>query len=217
MNQRLLIPVLVAALALLVACDKQGNPGEGYTHSLYDLVTLVSSDTTTGITQFELVKRDHSTQLLTARMTMTDSKPPQRLLLRYNYSDEAMGNIKVYGVARAITDSLRSTPASLDHYARHPVRMRSAWRTGDFINLHCLVEHTGKNRTLMMIIDPNTRDNDTVHCYLHHDLLGNTAYHWRECYASFNVGNVWKRTHCTTLRLHINEHLAGEKCYDFTR
>ncbi len=206
----------VLLLALLAACDKEIETSEAYTHSLYDLVTYVGS--TSGTAQFELVGRDNSSRMLTASLTMdTTVKPQQRLLLRYYWDDEATGAIKVYGMSRAITDSLRYNTAPLSLYAQHPVKMRSAWRTGDFINLHCQVEYTGKSRTMMLLIDDATRNQDTVHCYLHHDIHGDTTYHWRECYASFNVGNVWKHTQCSILRVHINDYDSGETSYDFAR
>lgn len=217
---RLLVPTLVLSLLLMVtaACEKELKTSDAYTHSVYDIVTYVGCDKDKGTAQFELVGRDGLSTMLTGHLAVdTAIKPLQRVLLRYIIDDAATGSIKIYGLTRAITDSLRYSKASLSLYARHPVKMRSAWRTGDFINLHCQVEYTGKTRTMMMLIDDATRHQDTVHCYLHHDIHGDTAFHWRDCYASFNVGNVWKRTECKTLRLHVNEEAIGEKCYDFDR
>lgn len=215
-----LLPTLAACLLLLVlaACEKELKTSDAYVHSIYDMVTLVGCDREKGTAQFELVGRDGSSTMLTGRVAIDSTmRPLQRVVLRYIVDDETTGSIKVYGMTRAITDSLRYSKASISLYARHPVKTRSAWRTGDFINLHMQVEYTGKSRTLMMLIDDATRYQDTVHCYLHHDIHGDTTYHWRECYASFNVGNVWKRTECKTLRLHINEEAIGEQCYDFDR
>lgn len=214
------------ALTLLLvntACSGDKEASDSYTHSLTDMVTYVGNDETTGNAVFELVGRDvsRSTMLLSNAKVPADTKPLQRIVLRY-YPDggqdgDAQRNVKVYGITRAITDSLRVGKADLSYYAMHPVKMRSAWRTGDFINLHCQVEYTGKNRAFMMLVDDATRNQDTVQCYLHHDLHTDTVYQWRECYASFNVGNVWKRTNCRTLRLHVNDNSRGDVCYDFDR
>ncbi len=214
------LPLLTLSVMLLFvvmsSCSDEIETSEAYTHSLYDLVTYMGSSD--GTTQFELVGRDNSSRMLTASITMDSSvKVLQRVLLRYYWEDESAGTIKVYGMSLAITDSLRYSTAPLSLYARHPVKMRSAWRTGDFINLHCQVEYTGKSRTFMLLIDDATRNEDTVQCYLHHDIHDDTTYHWRECYASFNVGNVWKRTECSTLRVHVTDADEGELSYDFAR
>lgn len=220
----LLHTLAIIALSLVaMACSKDEERTESYTHSLYDVVTYVGTDSKTGNAQFELVGRNitGSTMLQGNVAPSKDIKTLQRLLLRYDYDDVNDGatwrNVKVYGMTSVYTDSLRVGKAELSMYAMHPVKMRSAWRTGDFINLHCQVEYTGKPRTLMLLIDDATRTLDTVHCYLHHDPRTDSTYFWRECYASFNVGNVWKRTQCKTMRIHINDNDAGEKCYDFDR
>lgn len=206
---------------LTVACDKDDVADDSYTHYLYDVMTYVGSDEATGCAQFELVGRDVSgSTMLTADVAAPEgTKPLQRMLVRYYYASPVdHRNINVYGMTKMITDSLRVGKAALSNYAMHQVKMRSAWRTGDFINLHCEVEHTGKARTLMLLIDDATRNQDTVHCYLHHDLGGaDTVYYWRNCYASFNVGNVWKRTECKTMRIHVNDATTGDRCYDFDR
>lgn len=223
MNRLLHTWAIVVLLVVATACGNDAVRDDSYTHSLTDVVTYVGTDATTGNAQYELVGRDlsGSTMLQGNVKPAEGMKPLQRVLLRYGYADDREGatqrSIKVYGTGNVFTDSLRYTTASLDKYARHPVKMRSAWRTGDFINLHCQAEYTGKARTLMLLIDDATRNLDTVQCYLHHDLRTDTAYQWRECYASFNVGNVWKRTQCKTMRIHVNDATAGDKCYDFDR
>lgn len=212
---------MVAVLLVTVACSKDTERSEAYTHSQYELVTYVGADEKTGNAQYELVGRDltGSTMLQGNIAPAKDLKPLQRVMLRFNYADDDAGaawrQVKVYGVTSVVTDSLRSP--SVFRFEMHPVKMLSLWRTGDFINLHCQVEYTGKPRTLMLLIDNDTRYQDTAQLYLNHDLRNNEAYFWRECYASFNVGNVWKRTQCKTMRIHINDNDAGEKCYDFDR
>lgn len=214
---------VIATLVLIGSCSKEKPLDEAYTDYLYDVVTYTGNDPATGCACFELVGRDVAPSVTLRGNLKLDSTlvPPQRILLRYAYADDntaaSTRNIKMYGATRAITDSLRVSTAPLSLYTKHPVKMRSAWRTGDFINLHCQVEYTGKARTMMMLIDDATRNQDTVHCYLHHDLRTDSAYFWRECYVSINVGNVWKRTQCKTLRLHVNDEDRGMINYDFNR
>ena len=215
---------MMALLLVAVACSKDVERSESYTHFLYDVVTYVGTDAKTGNAKFELVGRDltGSTMLQGNIAPDPNLKAPLRVLLRYNYADDgdagaAWRQVKVFGVSSVHTDSLRITSSPIWLLAQYPVKMRSAWRTGDFINLHCQVEYTGKTRTMMMVVDESTRYDDTVHCYLNHDLRNETPYFWRECYVSVNVGNVWKRSDCKTFRLHVNDADRGSVVYDFDR
>ena len=224
--RHLLLTVALAWFLLGIVACSDGNDAmdDAHTHYIVDVVTYVGSDASTGNACFELVGRDVSgSVMLQGNVPVPEgTKNLQRMLLRYTPAEDGMQHqasrrVTVHSMSNVITDSLRFSTAPLDLYAMHPVKMRSAWRTGDFINLHCQVEYTGKARTMMMLIDDHTRNQDTVHCHLHHDLRTDTAYFWRECYASFNVGNVWKRTQCKTLRLHVNDDEQGIKHYDFDR
>ena len=70
----------------------------------------------------------------------------------------------------------------------------------------------------MLVLDPSTANADTVHCYLVHDLRTDTAYFWRNCYASFFVGRFWNKPSCRTLRLHVNNAAnSQENCFDFSK
>ena len=60
------------------------------------------------------------------------------------------------------------------------------------------------------MIDSATIDADTVQCYLVHDPRTDSTMWWRECYASFHVGNVWRRPGCRALRVHITDVVAPE-------
>jgi hypothetical protein len=98
------------------------------------------------------------------------------------------------------------------------VKLRSLWRTGEFINLHCMVEYTGKTRTFMLVADETTLADDTVHCYLVHDLRGEQATFWRDCYASFNVGALWHKDTFKCLRFHLTDvAFPDTEYYDFIK
>ena len=216
--KRLVHIVATALLLAGVACGGENEVTQSSTHYLYDMVTYVDSNATTGEITWELVGRDHSTTRLRGfTMLAQGTERLQRMLLRYNYDDEKAGTVKVYGTSNVFTDSLRVASQPIDHYAKRPIKTRSMWRTGDYINLHCQVEYTGKARTMTLLLDDATSNRDTVECYLCHDLRTDTAYFWRECYASFNVGNVWKRPQCTTLRVHVIDNDLGNRTHDFAK
>ena len=213
--------LLLAVLLALASCDKQEDIDRAYTDYRYDIVTYLGQNDNGAV--FEYLGRDDSSSIrLQSRVDVgNDVKANHRVLLRYNFVDPvpaANRDIEVYGCSAIFSDSLRQSPVSPDSLPRHQVKLRSLWRTGEFINLHCQVEYTGKARTLMLVADGNDLDADTVDCYLVHDLRGEPATFWRDCYASFNVGALWKKATFRCLRVHLNDvTFPDTEYYDFNK
>ena len=212
--------LLMAVLSALASCDKQEDIDRSYTDYRYDIVTYLGENGTGAVFEY-LGHGDSATVKLQSRVSVSDVKTHQRVLLRYDFTDKATGaerDINVYGCNSIFSDSLRQTQASPDSLPRHEVKLRSLWRTGEFINLHCMVEYTAKARTFMLVADGNTLKDDTVHCYLVHDLRGERATFWRDCYASFNVGALWRKDSFHCLRIHLNDLTFPEtEYYDFIK
>lgn len=213
--------VLLTAVLALASCDKQEDIDRAYTDYRYDIVTYLGQNGTGAV--FEYLGHGDSTavRLQSTVDISKDAKASQRVMLRYDYADDRTGaerDITVYGCNGIISDSLRHTATAPDSLPRHPVKLRSLWRTGEFINLHCQVEYTSKSRTFMLVAVDKTLASDTVECYLLHDLRGEQPAFWRECYASFNVGALWKRPSLKCLRVHINDMTYPEIAhYDFMK
>ena len=116
-----------------------------------------------------------------------------------------------------ITDSLRYIP-NLSSMAMDSISLNSIWRTGRYINLYCRVKYTYAARQIALVTDYSTLHNDTVHCYLMHNMLGVQAYFWRRCYMSFDINSVWNLQSCKTVRIHLNDvTYPDRKYYDFTK
>lgn len=211
-------------LALLTWACGEDTIDRRYTDYRTDIVTYLGvSD---GGAEFELLRRDDSTAItLQSNVTLNSSfKPGTRVLLRYDWADNladgAMRRIDAYHVASIVSDSLRYTIKPLNEYLAQmePVRLLSLWRTGDYVNLRCQAEYTGKSRHFYLLLDSATWQHDTVDCYLVNNTHGDTTYHWREAYASFYVGNIWHRSTCRTLRIHMNDVAhPSQTTYDFTK
>ena len=156
------LPVFfLAAISILFGCssDNDKYPDGIYTNFRYDLVTFC------GITgnqaSFSYVPRsdDSATVTLTAQKGFsTDGLTAgKRVLLRYSpqpgtaVSDTQ--SIYAYFYNSIISDTLRAyrSDVPVSSFSMHPVKMRSAWRTGNYINLHCQVEYTGKARVFMLV------------------------------------------------------------------
>lgn len=216
------IALLMGVLMLmLVACGEE-DVDRRYTDYRLDIVTFMGND---GGARFELLRRDDSTAvLLQSDVALgTSFKPGNRVLLRYDWADHATGNnrrINAYGISAIVSDSLRYTVKPLSEYLNQmePVKLLSIWRTGDYLNLHCQAEYTGKSRHFYLLLDSATARQDTVHCYLVNNTHGDTTYHWREAYASFYVGSIWNRPSCRTMRIHINDAAFPERAtHDFNK
>ena len=213
--------MLLATVLALASCDKQQEIDRAYTDYRYDIVTYMGHNNYGAVFEY-LGHGDSASVMLQSRVSLSEVKTGQRVLLRYDYDGEpttsGKRDITVFGCNAIVSDSLRMTMASPDSLPRHEVKLRSMWRTGEFINLHCLVEYTGQARTLQLVADGNTLGQDTVHCYLVHDLRGARGTFWRDCYASVNVGALWCRSTVHCLRIHVNDMTYPEiGYYDFTK
>ena len=211
----------IAALLALASCDKQEDIDRAYTDYRYDIVTYLGQNGTGAVFEY-LGHGDSAAVTLQSVVDISkDVKARHRVLLRYDFTDRTPSDwrtINVYGCSNIFSDSLRMTMDGPDSLPQHEVKLRSLWRTSEFINLHCQVEYTGKSRTLMLVADGNTLEDDTVHCYLAHGLRGESGTFWRDCYASFNVGALWKRPSFHCLRIHINDlTFPNTEYYDFTK
>ena len=215
------LPILLFTVLLaLASCDKQEDIDRSYTDYRYDIVTYLGQNDRGAVFEY-LGHGDSSAIRLQSEVSVSDVKTHHRVLLRYDFADKATGDsrdINVYGCSAIFSDSLRQSSARPDSLPHHQVKLRSLWRTGEFINLHCQVEYTNKARTFMLVADAQTLADDTVHCYLVHDLRGESGTFWRDCYASFNVGALWRKTTFKCLRVHLNDvTFPDTEYYDFNK
>lgn len=212
---------LIAALLALSSCDKDEDIDRAYTDYRYDIVTFLGQNATGAVFEY-LGHGDSASVRLQSRVALSDEvKANQRVLLRYDFADNTASdhrNVNVYSCNGIVSDSLRQTGASPDSLPMHEVKLRSLWRTGEFINLHCQVEYINTARTFMLVADGQTLSNDTVNCYLVHDLRGERGTFWRDCYASFNVGALWKKPTFKVMRIFLNDKTyPNTEYYDFTK
>ena len=214
-------------VALTGACGHDNDIDAAYTHYRYDIVTYMGVDAT-GNEIYRLENRNAQpafTLLANGKNAPKDCYYGQRLLLRYNYTtiyktNDSIRHITAYAASAIISDSLRYTAKPLQQYlsGNSPMRISSIWLTGNYINMHGQLEYTGRSRHFYMIIDSTTWRRDTVHCYMVHNVFGDTTRHWREFYASFYVGTVWRNNNQRVLRLHTNDRLhPADSIHDFIK
>lgn len=212
---------LLAAAIALTACGDGDDIDRAYTDYRYDIVTYQGVNAA-GKEIYRLEGRDDNPATLllaTGEHAPQGSEPGRRLLLRYDYQETAstdtVRDIVAYAATAIISDSMRYTLKPVAQYLQNnsPVKLRSVWRTGDYLNLHGQLEYTGKSRHFYLLVDSTTWSRDTVHCYLVHNVFGDTTRHWREFYASFYIGVMWKRYPGKVLRFHADDLVRPDVTY----
>lgn len=190
---------LLLAVAALSACQDRGDDDTRIVEWRYDFVTYMGYSGSTAT--FEYLGRGDSAAIV-LRASGLD-KPGhlatgQRVLLYYTVTGTPSPGVRdvqarYYTSGNVASDSLRVNTKPVEQYAMHPIKLRSLWRTGGYINLRGQVEYTGHPRQLYLMADGATLDSDTVDVYLVHDLMQgqDSTRFWRNCYGSFYVGEAW--------------------------
>lgn len=221
-NAILYILPIIAMLAASCNDDEYYRYGD----FRYDMVTYMGHDETLGGDAYiNYPAGDNNAVTLidlqsAASTSSAGLETGSRLLLNYiidSRNSDGSLNVTARGYTKAITDSLRYIP-NLSSMAMDSISLNSIWRTGRYINLYCRVKYTYAARQIALVADYSTLHNDTVHCYLMHNMLGVQAYFWRRCYMSFDINSVWNLQSCKTVRIHLNDvTYPDRKYYDFTK
>ena len=221
-----LLALLLLAVAALSACQDRGDDDTRIVEWRYDFVTYMGYSGSTAT--FEYLGRGDSAAIV-LRASGLD-KPGhlatgQRVLLYYTVTGTPSPGVRdvqarYYTSGNVASDSLRVNTKPVEQYAMHPIKLRSLWRTGGYINLRGQVEYTGHPRQLYLMADGATLDSDTVDVYLVHDLMQgqDSTRFWRNCYGSFYVGEAWYKPSCRIMRVHVRDVVRPQAtCYDFAK
>lgn len=217
---------LLLAVAALSACHGSDDDDTRIVEWHYDFVTYMGYSGSTAT--FEYLGRGDSAAIV-LRASGLD-KPGhlatgQRVLLYYTVTGTPSPGVRdvqarYYTSGNVASDSLRVNTKPVEQYAMHPIKLRSLWRTGGYINLRGQVEYTGHPRQLYLMADGATLDGDTVDVYLVHDLMQgqDSTRFWRNCYGSFYVGEAWYKPSCRVMRVHVRDVVRPQAtCYDFAK
>lgn len=217
---------LLLAVAALSACHGSDDDDTRIVEWRYDFVTYMGYSGSTAT--FEYLGRGDSAAIV-LRASGLD-KPGhlatgQRVLLYYTVTGTPSPGVRdvqarYYTSGNVASDSLRVNTKPVEQYAMHPIKLRSLWRTGGYINLRGQVEYTGHPRQLYLMADGTTLDGDTVDVYLVHDLMQgqDSTRFWRNCYGSFYVGEAWYKPSCRVMRVHVRDVVRPQAtCYDFAK
>ena len=146
------------AIVIFAACDRShdGTLNEAVETQVVDIDTYTGLDDNNRDT-FRLDGRDDEPAVMLYSMVAAPDKVKEneRLLLTYaidhRASDNSYWNINAVGFSRIINDSLRVNANPLDTYQMRPIKLISAWRTGEFINLHGQAETVKPSMTKQLM------------------------------------------------------------------
>ena len=217
---------LLLAVAALSACQDRGDDDTRIVEWRYDFVTYMGYSGSTAT--FEYLGRGDSAAIVLRASGLDKPRhlaTGQRVLLYYTVTGTPSPGVRdvqarYYTSGNVASDSLRVNTKPVEQYAMHPIKLRSLWRTGGYINLRGQVEYTGHPRQLYLMADGATLDSDTVDVYLVHDLMQgqDSTRFWRNCYGSFYVGEAWYKPSCRVMRVHVRDVVRPQAtCYDFAK
>lgn len=210
--------IILCAILAVTSCRKTGSIDTPVTDTRRDFVTI-KSISENGDVMFELQERDDSPKFnLYAKGADSESlKPNKRVVINYyetNRRNESERDVAILSYISTHSDSIRQAPLEkIQSYKSNPIQLTSMWRSGEFINIACLVQYTGKTRLNELVIDSSTLDNEVVEAYLIDDLMNNTGAFYRKMYASYNIAAVWKRAKVRGLRIYVNDMVRPDVKY----
>lgn len=208
MRNALVIALLLAAVVTVATACRDTEPGSAAADVRYDYVTFEQA--TGNASEWSYPQRDDAppvTLFAPGFVPDDDAERGQRRLMCYTIEErttDTQWRVGVRYAQKMIFDSLRVASAeSLAARVSEPIQLASIWRTGEFINIDCKVQYTGKARKFYLISDGATLGDATVHLYLIDDLNGAEGSFYRQCYASFFIGAVWRRASCRQVVVHL--------------
>lgn len=223
--KRLLYILLTAIISTAATSCNDDDEYYQYGDFRFDMVTFVGQDgNASGDTYINYPADDITPVTMidqsAAASTAGGLDSGDRILLNYivdSRNSDGSLNITARSYTRAITDTLRMVPTDTS-VPMDSINLNSIWRTGKYINIYCRVRYTEYARIMALVADYTTFNDDTVHCYLMHNMMQAPTYFWRRCYMSFDISSVWNLQSCKTVRVHINDVAYPElKYYDFTK
>ena len=214
--------MMFAALSL-AGCVNDDNVDGEIIPVLTDIVTFEGN--TDGHSHFTLVRVDDLPPVSLSgdiELNSADLKAGQRVLMAYQPAEGQgayqSGNITVRAVSLINNGNVEIWDRDrLEGWNDDPVYLYSIWRTGDYINLYCRLIYSTEPRRFALVASESSLETDIVNLYLVHDLPTPVNSHDRAYYASFNIADVWHRSSCKGVRVHVANSNLDKYSFDFLK
>lgn len=129
----------------------------------------------------------------------------KRVLLQFyqlDSIDATTKRIEVIQLSPILSDTVRPLPIdSIDKMKNDILKISTAWRTGDYLNLNLQIEYNNISHRLGFFYDPEQQNPDTLDVYLRHDNNGDAMGYWIQTYTSYYIPqfNTYR-----AMRIHAN-------------
>lgn len=207
-------------LVMMTACGD--NDAVEYGDFNYNMVTYSGENDGRAVFTFQTYNDSPLITLYANNVDKPNMPVGQRLLLNY-VVDEDLGNfmqrVTVNGYSKVNTDTIFVLKQEIiDTLKMESLKLRSIWRTGNYLNVRCQLEYTEKPRRMFLATTGEPDFDGLVSCYQIQDLMGATAYYWLETYFSYYIEPVWAAKGCKALRYNVNDLTYPDvKYYDFLK
>ena len=115
----------------------------------------------------------------------------KRVLLQFyqlDSIDATTKRIEVIQLSPILSDTVRPLPIdSIDKMKNDILKISTAWRTGDYLNLNLQIEYNNIPHRLGFYYDPVQQNPDTLDVYLRHDNNGDALGYWIQTYTSYYI------------------------------
>lgn len=215
------ILMCVMATVLVASCDDDSE-GFKYGDFNYDMVTYSGEYDSQSVFTFQSYDDSPLITLTASNLSNPEMKVGQRLLLNYIVDKDFGDNhkaITVNGYSKITTDTILILPQEvIDTLKRDKVKLRSVWRTGNYLNVRCDVQYTEKARRLFLASTGEPDESGLVQAYQIQDLMDAPTYYWFGTYFSYYIAPVWENVECKAFRFNIEDLTYPDvKYYDFLK
>ncbi len=218
--RHILVVLLIATL--LPSCSGD-EPPYNDSAELYDIVTYLEANANGTVFTFQ--KQDDSPLItLFAPGKWLDSsifKTGCRMLIGYypaNGEPYQSGNINL-SVVSVINNGVLKTgdTEKIGNWDNDAIFLNSIWRSGSYINIYFRVEQSAEKRRFLLMMDEATSQDEYPQLYLVHDMLGQPENYTRRAYASFDISELWDKSDCRGVTIHVNDSNLETDTYTFTK
>ncbi len=201
---------LTAAILLApTSCADNGDPSSEIVS--YDIVRLESQTEAGAVFSLQKPLATQPVTYTTAHRINTDAFPiGNRLLIAYvpvSGVAYTSGEISLRGVAQITNSTLQNVdPADIPYWADDAVWLLSAWRSGNYLNIHARLPYGESPRQFGVACDTVGGDPSWPDLYLVHSLSDEApaATFDRAYYASFDISPLTTSATVRGFTLHLN-------------
>lgn len=220
MNRLKYILIGVFTVLSMMACEDEKEVYYG--DFLYDMVTYSGEYDGYSVFTFQSYGDSPLITLYASNVSRPVMPVGQRLLLNYEVVQD-MGNntqvVQVNGLSKVNTDTVLVVKQDvIDTQKMEAVKLKSVWRTGNYLNVRMQLQYTEQPRLMCLATSGELDENSMVNCYQIQDLNGAETYYWLETYFSYYIEPVWSVANSNGIRYYANDlSYPDVKYYDFLK